>query len=130
MHLTPQGAAPRTVRPARAVSRARPRDRRTVLVLALISERYRVPVRLLLHRSRCIAPVARARQLAMYLCNVALGRPMALVARDFGRDRTTIAHACRKFEDLRDDAAIDAELATLEAEIETLADPEAGHDPR
>ncbi|HEV7276116.1 MAG TPA: hypothetical protein VGN80_07510 [Devosiaceae bacterium] len=35
----------------------------------------------------------------------------------FGRDRTTVAHACARIEDLRDRPEIEAELGQLEAEL-------------
>jgi chromosomal replication initiation ATPase DnaA len=58
--------------------------------------------------------VALARQSAMYLAHVAFGLTLSEVARAFGRDRTTAAHACRLIEERRDDAAVDAILGALE----------------
>ncbi|WP_245263266.1 helix-turn-helix domain-containing protein [Azorhizobium doebereinerae] len=60
------------------------------------------------------APVAGARQLAMYLAHVALGLSQCQVAVGFARDRRTVAHACRRVEDRRDDAAFDAQVADIE----------------
>jgi hypothetical protein len=37
-----------------------------------------------------------------------------VIGRAFGRDRTTVAHACRAIEDRRDDIWFDCRLATLE----------------
>ncbi len=68
----------------------------------------------LLSSQRCAAPVAQARQLAMYLAHVALGLPQTEVARAFQRDRTTVAHACRRIEDLRDVEIFDVEVSRLE----------------
>ena len=89
-------------------------------VLALVSRHFDVPTPFLLHRSRCRAPIARARQVAMYLLNTSLSRTMTEIGACFGRDRTTIAYACARIEDWRDDEAFDEEMAVLEAEIGAL----------
>lgn len=64
--------------------------------------------------SRGEARVALARQCAMYLAHVAWGLNFAEVGRMFGRDRTTVAHACRRIEDRRECAQFDAMLDRLE----------------
>ncbi|MBP2149324.1 MULTISPECIES: helix-turn-helix domain-containing protein [Xanthobacter] len=74
-----------------------------------------VSVEALLSHSRSTAPVALARQLAMYLAHVGLGLPQASVAAAFGRDRSTVAHACRRIEELRDAAPFDHKVGRLEA---------------
>lgn len=89
-------------------------DREAERVLALVSRQRAVPVYLLLHRSRCRAPVAEARQLAMYLVHTLLGRTMTAVGLYFGRDRSTVAHACGRIEDRRDEGRFDAEVTALE----------------
>jgi len=63
------------------------------------------------------AEVSLGRQIAMYLMHVELGRKYAEVGRMFGRDRTTVSHACALVEDLREDARFDAEIEGLEARI-------------
>lgn len=63
------------------------------------------------------APLARSRQLAMYLAHVVLGLTQGQVARGFRRDRRTVAHACRCIEERRDDPAFDAHVAGLEARL-------------
>ena len=60
------------------------------------------------------AEVAHARQVAMYLAHVGLGLSYSEAGRMFGRDRTTVAHACRLVEDRRDDPRFDASLDYLE----------------
>ena len=57
---------------------------------------------------------AFARQVAMYLAHVACGLTLTQVGEVFSRDRTTVAHACSRVEDLRDDAAFDRSLELLE----------------
>ncbi|RDE10500.1 helix-turn-helix domain-containing protein [Pelagibacterium lacus] len=68
-------------------------------------------------RSRCPMPTAHARQTAMYLCHVLTGLTMTQVGRYFGRDRTTVAHACAVVEDLRDDPVFDAALDAIERRV-------------
>ncbi len=58
--------------------------------------------------------VAFARQIAMYLAHVGFGLSFESIGRTFGRDRTTVAHACRVVEDARDDIWFDCRAATLE----------------
>lgn len=88
------------------------------LVLWLVARQQGVPVRMLLHGSRCRAPVALARQIAMYLMHVCLGLSMTDVARRFGRDRTTVAHACARIEDMRDDGVFEARMLRLERAVD------------
>ncbi len=70
-------------------------------------------------RSRLKQNVADARQLAMYLAHVLLGLTLTQVGGFFGRDRTTVAHACSRIEDERDAPDRDAAIQTLEDYIET-----------
>ncbi|HZQ12609.1 MAG TPA: helix-turn-helix domain-containing protein [Pseudolabrys sp.] len=65
-------------------------------------------------RTRRGAHVTFARQTAMYLAHVAFGLNYSDVGRLFGRDRTTVAYACRLVEDRRDDPATDRRLDLLE----------------
>ena len=95
-------------------------------VIALIARERHVPIRLLIHKSRCRSGTARARQLAMYLSHVVLGRTLTEIGDAFGRDRTTVSHACGVIEDMRDDPAFDAEVTALERRIEALRDGEIG----
>jgi hypothetical protein len=76
-----------------------------------------VPAKALAARTRRQAPVARARQLAVYLHHVALGASLSACARHFGRDRATIRYACARIEDMRDDPRFDICAARLEAAV-------------
>jgi len=60
-------------------------------------------------------PIALARQTAMYLAHVAFGLTFTRVGICFGRDRTTVRHACALIEDRRDDPSLEFGLAALEA---------------
>ena len=97
--------------------RLRGNDVEASRLVALVAADRHVPTLLLLHPSRCSADVAEARQLAMYLMHVVLGRSYAKIGRFFGRDRTTVSHACARIEDRRDAAAFEARVARLEARI-------------
>ena len=57
---------------------------------------------------------AFARQIAMHLAHVGFGISMAEVGKIFGRDRTTVVHACHVIEDRRDEASFDDLLDHLE----------------
>jgi hypothetical protein len=74
-----------------------------------------------LHRStRGRAKVALARQVAMYLAHVGCGLSLTETGRLFGRDRTTVAHACGVIEDRRDDPTFDRALYLLEWAVPAL----------
>lgn len=86
----------------------------------LVAEAHGVTVQELFHHSRSRAPIAATRQLAMYLMHVALGRSLTDVGTFYGRDRTTVSHACGLVEDQRDLPEFDAEVGDLERRIREL----------
>ena len=96
-------------------------------VIALVARQKALPIRMLVHPRRSSKPVARARQLAMYLSHVMLGRNLQEVGDAFGRDRTTISYACALIEDMRDDPRFDEEVSALESQIEKLISGEGDH---
>jgi len=61
--------------------------------------------------------VAFARQLAMYLCHVAANMSLREISDAFGRDRTTVSHACHAIEDRRDCPTFDKQIDMLEREF-------------
>ncbi|MEM6626550.1 MAG: helix-turn-helix domain-containing protein [Pseudomonadota bacterium] len=69
------------------------------------------------------ASAALARQVAMYLAHVGFEMSLARVAAAFGRDRSTVAHACHLIEDRRDDPVFDAWLEDLEAAARATPQP-------
>lgn len=71
--------------------------------------------------SRGSPRAALARQVAMYLCHVGFSLSFEAIGRLFRRDRTTVAHACRVIEDLRDDIWFDCRIAALELACAALA---------
>ena len=70
-------------------------------------------------------PEAFARQVAMYLAHVGCGLTLTEVGRVFARDRTTVAHACARVEDRRDDAKFDRSLELLEGVMRLLSPRQA-----
>jgi chromosomal replication initiation ATPase DnaA len=72
------------------------------------------------------ARTALARQSAMYLAHVLLGLNFSEVGRIFGRDRTTVAYACRSIETRRDDPVLDSTLCALEDVLISLRDRTLG----
>lgn len=99
---------------------ARRGDVEGLALLALVAAELGIAQPVLLHRQRCRRPVARARQLAMYLMHVILQRDYVEVGHFFGRDRTTVSHACAVIEDLREDRAFDDRVERLETLLGNL----------
>lgn len=64
---------------------------------------------------------AFARQIAMYLAHIGFALSFETIGHAFGRDRTTVAHACRVVEDGRDDIWFDCRVATLECICRSVA---------
>lgn len=72
-------------------------------------------------RQRC-----HIRQISMYVCHVALRIPQSDVAFGFGRDRTTIRHACASVEDRRDNTAYDEFVGCVERLAVSVFQPAEG----
>lgn len=83
------------------------------IVEATVAQVYMVAPQALRGPSRGLAHVALARQVAMYLAHVVFGLRLSEVGRGFGRDRTTVAHACLVVEDRRDNPTFDRTLELL-----------------
>lgn len=79
-----------------------------------------IPAAQLRDRLRGGRPVAHARQTAMYLAHVVFGLSFTRVGICFGRDRTTVRHACALIENRRDDPGQDLALSALEAGLLAL----------
>jgi chromosomal replication initiation ATPase DnaA len=103
----------------RAAGNSRGRACRAIAELVAMS--FRVPVAELAATTRRTERVAVARQAAMYLARVGVGLSYRDVGRGFGRDPRTVAHACRRIEDWRDDPRIDTFMARLERACTALA---------
>jgi chromosomal replication initiation ATPase DnaA len=96
-------------------SNARARDRAAAqLSAAVTSFALNVQPEDIFGDLRGSAEVALARHVAMYLCHIAFELSLARVAIAFGRDRSTVAHACHTIEDRRDDLAFENWIGALE----------------
>lgn len=91
-----------------------PPDQLCRMVTACVARDFNLDVEMLETAPRGSQRAAFARQVAMYLAHVAFGLSFEAIGRAFGRDRTTVAHACRVVEDNRDDIWFDCRAATLE----------------
>lgn len=83
-------------------------------VAACVMHDFGVDADCLMAASRGSPRVSLARQVAMYLCHVAFAMSFEAIGRAFGRDRTTVSHACKVIEDRRDDIWFDCRMAALE----------------
>ncbi|MDP2621332.1 MAG: helix-turn-helix domain-containing protein [Hyphomicrobiales bacterium] len=87
-----------------------------------MSSAFLVPPKELRAPTRRDAQTARARQVAMYLAHVGFGLTYSEAGLLFGRDRTTVAHACRLVEDRRNDPGFDVSLDCLEQTLRARVD--------
>jgi len=113
----PHGGRPRS--PRRLSPRDAPRLR--TVIEATVAKVFAVTASDLSQASRGRAPVALARQAAMYLAHVSCRLTLTEVGAMFARDRTTVAHACAVIEDRRDDAPFDRALELMEWIVPALA---------
>lgn len=81
-----------------------------------------VPQQAILDDTRGDSQTAFARQVAMYLCHVGFELSLARVAMAFGRDRSTVAHACHAIEDKREHAQFDLWIDGLETMLRAAPD--------
>jgi hypothetical protein len=93
----------------------------TAEMLMLVGDR--VQLRRDRRRSSC-----HVRQIAMYVSHVVLQISLTDIGQVFGRDRTTVGHACAVVEDRRDDAAFDDFVAAVERVILSVFGPAGGCD--
>lgn len=83
-------------------------------VIDIVAALFNVSSKELRAPGRSVLSVSRVRQIAMYVTHVELGISMRDVGEGFGRDRTTVVHACHQIEDLRDDEEFDGIVAGVE----------------
>ncbi len=98
-------------------------EARARLTRALVSFVFCVAEADLSANTRSNAKAAFARQIAMYLSHVAFELSLSRVAMAFGRDRTTVSHACHLIEDRRDDPSFDEQLDELEQVLRHMPVP-------
>lgn len=83
-------------------------------MIDIVAALFNVSGKELRRSGRTSLEVTRVRQIGMYVAHVTLGMVQGEVGRGFGRDRTTVLHACHLVEDLRDDPDFDRIVATTE----------------
>ena len=107
--------------PARTVCR---------IVRQLVAEMVLLSSGRVLHRRDARRSGCHVRQIAMYLCHVVLRISLSDIGLAFGRDRTTVGHACNVVEDRRDNAAFDEFVTTAERIVLSVFGPAglADHD--
>lgn len=76
-------------------------------VIDIVAALFGVSSKELRRPGRSTTSISRVRQVGMYVAHVILQLNMTEVGRGFGRDRTTVQHACHLVEDLRDDVEFD-----------------------
>ena len=94
--------------------------RRRDRVFAVVASAFGLSRRALRQAGRDDARAVFARQVGLYLLHVVFSLPMQTVGRICGKDRTTVAHACRRVEDFRENAAFDAFMHDLELAVSAL----------
>ena len=102
------------------------KKRKKLLVVKVVSHMvavaFEIEPRVLFASKRGTARESRARQIAFYLLHTTSSYSLNEIARIFGKDRTTIGHACRLVEDLRDTPAFDERLKDLEKTVCLIQD--------
>lgn len=96
-------------------------EARAQLAMGMVGYALGLPVDEMMTARRGSAGVAYGRQIAMYAVYVGFGISLARVAIAFGRDRSTVAHACHLIEDKRDDVHLDEWLDELETALRQAA---------
>lgn len=101
-------------------------EARAGMAAGLVAYALEIPIEEVAAPHRGSAEAAFARQVAMYLTHVALEMSLARIAAAFGRDRSTVSHACHLIEDRRDDPRFDDWISRLEASVRAAPEPLAG----
>lgn len=87
-------------------------------VIDLVASLFGVDGREIRAAGRSRKPVARVRQIGMYIAHTSLDLTMQQVGDGFGRDRSTVMHACHTIEDLREDDDFDVIVTRAEQTIQ------------
>lgn len=101
----------------RGVSSSRRRERTIELcecMMDITAALFNVSSKEMRRSGRTSQEVARVRQIAMYVAHVVLHMSMREVGRGFGRDRTTVVHACHLIEDMREEPDFDQVVVMTE----------------
>lgn len=88
------------------------------LAMAVVSYATGVELAAIAAPGRGAQAVAFARQVSMYLVHVVFELSLGRTALAFGRDRSTVGHACHLIEDRREERSFDAWISGLEAMLQ------------
>lgn len=97
-----------------------PTDLAAQFVNQMIAAAFQLKAERLLKSDRGAVRVNRPRQISMYLMNTALSLKFTEIAEFYNKDRTTVSHACRVIEELRDDPEFDERIGEFEKTIRTV----------
>ncbi len=119
-----RGSAYRAIYKTMAHSKNPSDDIHNLAVLSLIghftSQVHATPADYLTGPSRGSRHLSRARQKMQYLAHVGFGLSFTQIGATMQRDRTSVAHACRQVEDLRDCPATDKALFFSEIALQMM----------
>ncbi len=107
--------------PYRIIVPSEDRDRAD-LVLQVTAMRLGTPMESLTRKGRLSRSAVRVRRVSLYLGYVALGWSLERVGHAFGLNRQTIATACSRIEEARDEPHLDALLDELTGTIRGLCE--------
>jgi chromosomal replication initiation ATPase DnaA len=95
---------------------------RISLAQFIVCQVHGVPVEEMRKPTRGRPHVARARQIAIHLARLVFAMTHRQLAQEFGRDRSTIHHACGLIEEMREDSAeFDSTLRWMESLLRRAA---------
>ena len=102
--------------PYRIIVPSEDRDRAD-LTVQVVAMRLGTPMETIRRTGRLSLPALRARRVSLYLAYVALGWSLERVGHAFGLNRQTVATACTRIEEARDDDCLDDPLNALLDEL-------------
>jgi len=105
--------------PTGAMQREEPVLAREFL-LSTVASVFEIDAVLLAQPTRGPARVALARQVAMYLAHVGCELSYTAIGQMFERDRSTVSHACRLVEDLRERATFNRAVGMMERAVRAI----------
>ncbi|WP_309627726.1 chromosomal replication initiator DnaA [Brevundimonas sp.] len=108
-------------KPYRIIVPSQDRDRAD-LTVHVVAMRLGTPMETLTRKSRLSLPALRVRRVSLYLAHVALGWTLERVGHAFGLNRQTVARACTRMEEARDEPHLNDLLDELSATILGLCD--------
>ncbi len=93
------------------------------IIAATVAMEFGVKITLVFKKKKGANYIIFTRQTAMYLMHIVFQISFARIGRAFGRDRSTVTHACHVIEDYREDPIFDEKLIKLEGFLETMPVP-------